>query len=83
MKPDYDLARALAHDDHLDLRRARHAAAYGGDCDGCCETLYDYEERCDQCGRRTRQPHVAAGRAFCRRCCPACISIAVRTARAS
>jgi hypothetical protein len=83
MKPDYELGRALAGDDHLDLRRARRAAAQDGGRDDRCETLYDYEELCDQCGRRTRQPHVAAGRTFCRRCCPACIRIALRMTRVS
>jgi hypothetical protein len=68
LKYDSDFDRVLAHDDHLALRRARRA----GDADGRCEILFRYEEVCDQCGRRTWQPHVAAGRTFCRRCCPGC-----------
>lgn len=69
-----DLDRALAHDDYLDLRRAR----CGPDAQpghGRCVILYSYQEACDQCGRMTWKPHVAGPRTFCRRCCPACAQL--------
>lgn len=38
-----------------------------------CRIHHSDGEPCDQCGRpTTRMPHVAAGRTFCRRCCPDC-----------
>ena len=36
MKPQHDLERALAHDDHLDLRFARRAAAHAPDDGSQC-----------------------------------------------
>jgi hypothetical protein len=73
MKSD-DLDRVLAHEDHLELRRARRADAG----DGRCQILYHYQEDCDQCSRRTFQPHLTATRSYCRRCCPACAPAILR-----
>jgi len=74
MTRNYDLERAIANDDHLDWRRAGRAAGCGQDHDRC-QILFHYEERCDQCARRTWKPHVTAGWTFCRRCCPACARV--------
>jgi len=68
---DQALARVLANDDHLDLRQARRAGAK--ETDEACRVLFHYEETCEQCSRRTWRPHIAGGRTFCRRCCPACV----------
>jgi hypothetical protein len=38
---------------------------------------------CHQAARVVFPPLLAVGRAFCRRCCPACIRIALRMTRAS
>ena len=67
-----DFERAIANDDHLAVRRARAAGAIDEGARRHCEILFHYEERCDQCARRIWSPHLSAGRAFCRRCCPAC-----------
>jgi hypothetical protein len=34
--------------------------------------LFDFEGACDQCGRRTKRPHMAGPRTYCGRCCPTC-----------
>ena len=70
MKWNYDLERAIAQDDHLDLREAHR-----NDVHETCRILFHYEEICEQCSRRTWQPHVTSGRTFCRRCCPACAKV--------
>ena len=74
-----ELDRAIANDDHLALRRARRATAVDGAMRRRCEMLFRYQEVCDQCARRTWSPHLSEGRAFCRRCCPACAGCATRT----
>lgn len=71
MKPDYKFERAIAQDDYLD-RRLAHWAAAEGDRIGRCEILFHFEEQCDQCARKTYRSHIAAGRSFCKSCCPAC-----------
>lgn len=69
---DYAMDRAVAHDDALDRRRALRAAGKKPADDRQCVMLQSYETRCDQCARKTQRPHLAAGREFCARCCPAC-----------
>jgi hypothetical protein len=63
---DHNMQRALEHDDHLELRRSR--AGRGPSPEEGCIVLFDYEERCDQCSRRTRRPHLMAGCTTCARC---------------
>jgi hypothetical protein len=70
MKPDYGFVMAVAHDDYLDLRRAGRDDQHGDT--GRCLILFKYELRCDVCGLRIWQPHLAGGRTYCRRCCTAC-----------
>jgi hypothetical protein len=67
-----DLERAIANDDHLALRRVRATGGVDGANGRRCEMLFHYQEVCDQCTRQTWSPHLSAGRAFCRRCCPVC-----------
>lgn len=72
MTTDPKNERALGTDDYLALHRAcrtRHAVAR---VDPGCVIVYAESLVCDQCGRRTLPAHEAAGRTFCRRCCPAC-----------
>ncbi len=83
MTRDNDFDRALAHDDALELRRARRTGQPAVPEVIQCQILFAYQERCDQCARLVWKPHVAAGRTFCRRCCPACASSGGFRAKAS
>ena len=56
---DYTTSVLSGRDHHAE--RNRHQ-------DGECVVI----AACDQCGRRSHPVHLAGGRAYCARCCPAC-----------